>query len=296
MKNANEGSALILALWVTAFLSLLVVSQATRVGLQVRWLERMKEIRQSRYLAWAGVREAMGKLSTDEETEWDAPTESWGRFEPADVAAAEGRFNREVVDEGGRIPFNAADAALLAKLPGMNELAAQELVKKREGEGAAAFLHHAGQLLSLTGFQKDRLADLEPLISFYSTWPVNINTAPAQVLTLLGLSDFLAQRIVRFRLGTDGRAGTDDDGVFKNLKEVQFAVSQAAGPLSTQDQTLLAELLQQGKIGVSSSVFRVIGRGWSAHHAVYRQTTAIVERAEQGAVPIIRSWNETATR
>jgi len=85
---------------------------------------------------------------------------------------------------------------------------------------------------------------------------VNLNTAPPVVLLAMGFNARLVDKIILFRVGKDGVAGTSDDGVFKTLPQVRDDLERSEY-LSEADRQNLDAVLVSG-ISVSSTHFSML--------------------------------------
>ena len=288
--NSRRGAALLLSLWATAALAAVGITQATRLSQELRWSGRLQERQQSWFLCWTGLETASQLLAKDPELAWDAPREPWGQAPQGVVPFQGGSFLYKISDEQARIPLNSAPIEQILRLPGFTPEAANELLARR-AEGR--LISHLGELPALAGFQPDLLSELEPLVTLQTTGSVNLNTAPAEVLSAFGLSAALAERIIAYRNGGDGLPGTPDDAVFTDLERVLPDLEAGSGPLAPEDQVALGNLISSQQAGVRSSFFRVALEGRSARHQVRRKVEAVLERGGQKGVPEIRGWHES---
>src|SRR6185295_20094339 len=106
---------------------------------------------------------------------------------------------------------------------------------------------------------------------------VNINTASADVLRALGLTENAIQIILQFRTGADGDEAHAEDGVFTDagLVIVQTLEDKAGVNLTgTEDGNLLTSQL----FGVDSNLFMVISEGVTDKPAARARVTAVVRR------------------
>jgi DNA uptake protein ComE-like DNA-binding protein len=280
---------LLLTTWAVAALTVLVISQATRVSLELKWANRLRESRQAWHVAWAGLRAAANELAIDPDPAWDAPKEAWGKSPEEPVRFASGQFSYRVQDEQARISLSSAPLDLLLLLPGFTPQAAQELIARRQ-QGKR--IGHLAELRFLPGFQEESLQELIPLVTVVADGPVNLNTAAPAVLARMGLSPALADRIAAFRIGPDGVWGSADDGFVPDVEQVFPVLDEQCGPLLPEDQERLGALISANLLGVRSSFFRIEADGWEQAHGVHRGIIGVVERAGAGAEPIVRGWNE----
>lgn len=282
-----------LSLWATAALAAMGIAQATRLSLELKWAGRLQEREQAWYLCWTGLEVASQLLARDPpDVPYDAPSEAWGQTPAAEIPFNGGTFRYRIVDEQARIPLNSVPAEILPllRLPGFTVAAVDGLLARRQLNKNPA---HAGELAALEGFEAGALGALEPLVTFHPTGAVNLNTAPAPVLSVLGLSPSLSDGIAAYRNGPDGTPGTPDDRVFTDVELIVPDLEGAMGPFTPEDQAAIGGLISSQMLGVRSSFFRVALEGWSSAHRVHRSAVAIVQRGGQGDAPNVRGWNES---
>lgn len=160
-------------------------------------------------------------------------------------------------------------------------------VKRLNGSEDDGDYHPANrQLLSVEELRQVR--GTEPLtrqpgwqdeLTVYSQGPIDLTAANAEILELLpGLGDARVKAFVTIRQGRDGLDGTADDHVFKDLAEVQQALSlspaqfeQLRPLVSMNDPTL--EIRSLGHSGKTTRTIEVIAR-------------------KAGGKPQILSWKE----
>ncbi len=289
--HSQRGAVLLLTVWTAATLTGVVVLQAMRVSLQLRWAERTAEARQARHLAFAGIQALASRLSFDNPS-FDSLKEPWAHFPDEAIPWRAGTFRWTVSDEQSTIPINAAPVSVLNRLPGFSATAAEELERRRT---AGTLLVHLEELRTLPGFNSGSLEDLIPLATVHGVGPVNLNTAPQPVLAALGFSPGLGQQIGQFRTGADGLLGNEDDGTFlqPTAEGVETALRGFFGAgfaLSPEDRATFALLAEQSPpmLGVTSSLFHVEAHGESARHGIRKKVIAVLERSGT-----IRGWNES---
>jgi DNA uptake protein ComE-like DNA-binding protein len=100
----------------------------------------------------------------------------------------------EIIDESGLINLNLASADVLARLPGMNEALAKEVINS----GLRPF-STINEVLLVEDVTNDIFSLFKDSITVYGTGKVNINTASKAVLIALGLDGEEADLILRFR-------------------------------------------------------------------------------------------------
>jgi general secretion pathway protein K len=106
---------------------------------------------------------------------------------------------------------------------------------------------------------------LVDLFTPISSGKVNINTASASVLQLLGMDETTAKLIVQQRAGPDGQDGTDDDVPFSNIGEAATvglsaqAVQQLQRSCSVRSATFAVEVTAH--VGdYSKTFYAILGR------------------------------------
>ncbi|HSI13594.1 MAG TPA: hypothetical protein VK961_16230 [Chthoniobacter sp.] len=160
-------------------------------------------------------------------------------------------------------------------------------IKRLNGSEDDGNYHPANrQLLSVEELRQVR--GTEPLTSkpgwqdeltVYSLGPIDLTSASAEILELLpGLGDARVKTFITMRQGRDGIDGTEDDLVFKDLTEIQRALSlspaqfeQLRPLVSMNDPTL--EIRSLGHSGATTRTIEVIAR-------------------KAGGKPQILSWKE----
>src|SRR5207302_8481683 len=112
-----------------------------------------------------------------------------------------------------------------------------------------------------------------------STGPVDMVWAPRDVLRALpGFTDAMVERFLQLRAGPDGKDGTADDTIFKNLDEIRSALG-----LSPEQFRELSPF-----ISFKDSVLRVVSTGRSGN--ITRVIQLIFRRA--GTTPQLITWKE----
>ncbi|MBU0700231.1 general secretion pathway protein GspK [bacterium] len=242
MKN-EEGVVLVITLWVLAILSLLAISFAYQMRIGIRLAGYQVDSLRALYLAKAGVNYALCELKKDT-NEYDSLNEAWNLRKRVEFGG--GMFICQISDEEQRINLNYATRTILERLPGINEEIAsclldwQDADSKEQIDGAeddyyqgigksyycknAAF-ESIEELLLVKGINREIFDGISSLTTVYTAGVININTAPERVLmSLPGLNKELAQKIVYFRAGWDGKEGTEDDRIFtapQKIKQVE---------------------------------------------------------------------------
>jgi general secretion pathway protein K len=111
------------------------------------------------------------------------------------------------------------------------------------------------ELLLVKGMSQEVFDKVKDKITIYGTGAVNINTADALVLQSLGMSQALAEKVIHFRKGSDGKEATQDDNVFESTSTIAQTLNDVEG-LSGDEFSQLNSILGAGLISVRSDNFR----------------------------------------
>jgi len=288
----QRGSVLILSLWGAAVLTILGITQAHRVALEVKWVGRLQESRQAWYLAHTAVQAAAARMLLDEAVGFDAPAEPWWRETPEEpISLASGSFRYEISDLQARIPLNAAGLDLLQALPGFDAQIAADLIARITDPDTPKPIAHLAELTTL-GFSADDLEALAPLVTVHGAGPMNLNTVYPEVLDVLGISAAGVDLVDAYRKGSDGVLGTEDDRIFEETGTILTDMEAAGVILPAGDKTVLSELIQSQSIRVASSWFQIEAEGVSKRHTLRQRVRAVLNRESAQAPATIGGWHE----
>lgn len=163
-----------------------------------------------------------------------------------------------LVDEERKINVNKADRKVLQSLfcivLGIDEVEAQELAASlidwRDADselsiplGSAEDYYYTNleypygaadsdftvleEMLLVKGMSEDVFNRIKGFVTIYGGGRININTAPKEVLSAVGLKAYIVDKILLYRQGEDGIPGTLDDNVFKRASSIVSELSQA---------------------------------------------------------------------
>ena len=191
-------------------------------------------------------------------------------------AAGNGRAEYALTDESARINLNTASEEVLARLPGLNPLLAANIVHASRPFAAAE------QVLLVEGVTPKVWEQCRDYLTVYSDGKVNVNTASAEVLQVLGFDEDLAHAVMDVRAGPDRAAGTEDDGHFEDAAAITQALAHERILSDTQISTL--ERLA-GQLSVRASAVTVSIRTFIAG----RQAVDYAVVLDQGK---IKRWTE----
>jgi hypothetical protein len=315
--RAREGSVLIQVLWTLAILVLLSSAVGTTTALDQRLVSYQRDRLAALYLAKAGYVRALVELERDPIAQADSYLDSWAHNPEAFGGAAlgPGSFTVSytlpgpdrppgvvygVIDEDRKVNINTAPKPILTRLPGMTEAIADGILEWRDKHKSLVVIEDRPfkvleELRLVEGMTPEVFQALQPFVTVYSDGKVNLNTAPGEVLTALGLSEGLRDKVLRFRWGVDGIRGTADDQGFTALGSAEQELN-AFTTLTPLEAAQLTNLITQNRLKVASSFFRIRSRGAVRAGRISRAVEGVVRR---GAGPgpsrpaALVAWHES---
>jgi DNA uptake protein ComE-like DNA-binding protein len=306
---------LIQVLWTLAILVLLSLALGSTTALDQRLVSYQRDRLAALYLAKAGYRRALVEVERDPVQQADSYQDSWAHNPETfqDAPLGPGQFTVSylvprpdltpdvvygVIDEDRKVDINTVPKVILAKLPGMTEETADTILEWRASRKSLVVLEDRPfkvleQLGLVNGMTPEAFRALQPFVTVYSDGKVNLNTAPAEVLTALGMSETLVAKVLRFRWGLDGVRGTPDDGTFTALASAGHELS-ASQTLTPPEAAQLGNLITQNRVKVTSSFFRIHARGTVRDGTISRAVEGVVRRGGGPSRPVaLLSWHET---
>lgn len=212
MKN-KKASILIFVMWVLIILSLFSIAVSRNSESNIK-LARQESIGiRSLYLAKAGIAKAILDLNEDKNN-YDSLNEDWNKEKEFKLGG--GSVLYVSYDEGARFNLNGSslNKRHFIRL-GLDDDTSQRLVdyKAKKGEKGFEFLE---ELFLIEDMTADMYSKIKDYVTIYrgADSRININTSGEFVLRVVLGDDPMITRIIKFRLGKDDKAGTDDDGVF----------------------------------------------------------------------------------
>jgi len=316
--KSNDGSILMVVLWILAFLVLLGLGLGYSTSIDQRLVSYQRDRLMALYLAKAGYFRASVEIEKDLTPKLDSYLDSWAHnpelFQEARLG--EGTFtvgypvltedgSEEVVygvmDEDRKVDVNFASQAVLLRLPGMTDEIVDAVLDwraehKKLGENLGEVKDKPFEVLEdiwlLEGMTSEVYQTLRPFITVYTDGKVNLNSAPREVLRALKLGEEVVDKVLRFRRGSDGILGTDDDQSFAGLGGAEQQLN-AFESLTPQEASQLAILITQSRLKVSSSVFRIHSSGRVRNGKVVRTVEGVVLRGPKKSSPLtLLSWHE----
>ncbi len=327
----RTGSLLIMTLWMVAVLTVLSVTIARHLSLEIRLTKNRLALEQARILARNGVYLAMQRLSRDQQEsdgrsydwlgdDWayippthpdDDPTR-WVVPFPADDGDTEMRFagylTVQIRDEERKLPLNTATPATLLALTGDAEMA-QAIVDAFDAPDPAEdrpggtppyfakngpFVRHE-ELLDLPDMTREVYDVLQAATSPYllETESMNINTVTPEVLRAMGVTESAIETLTRFRDGSDGPTAHEEDGIFTQAWEIRRTLEAMLG-ITVQTENDI-NLLSSNAFDVTSNVFTVTVEGIITRPPVRVRLEAVIRRTdcrEGRPAPCIIAWKE----
>ena len=311
--KADDGSIVILVLWILAILALLGLGIGFATSLDQRLVSYQRDRLTALYLAKAGYVRALAELRRDPTPQVDSFLDPWAHSPEAfrEAALGGGSFTVSyrlrgdggsdglvygVVDEDRKINLNSAPKAVLIMLPGMPEEIADSIADWRKqralGERRDRAFKVLEELLLVEGMTDEVFQVLRPFVTIYTDGKVNLNTAPREVLKALGMGEGLVNKLLRFRSGRDDIRGTGDDQIFTTLASAGLQLN-AFDSLTPQEAAQLTNLIVQNRLKVTSSFFRIYASGRVRDGKIIRSVEGVVQR---GTGPsdslVLLAWHE----
>lgn len=213
----------------------------------------------------------------------------------------EGVIHYGMADEERKININTASPLVLQNIFNSEDMAAS-IVNWRSPKGAVQMLEGAKdqdyksltppyeckhssfscieELMMLLADNKaitpESFESVKDYITVYgnSEGKVNVNTATKRVMLALGLSDGVADIIIRTRLGDDKEAGTEDDGIFTGDIAAQLGLS-----VDSPDRTVLGN-----NFTIASNYFRIEAMGMVARSKINSRITCVIDKGAKKLV------------
>ncbi len=316
--RSDDGSILMVVLWILAFLVLLGLGLGYSTSIDQRLVGYQRDRLMALYLAKAGYFRASVEIEKDLTPKLDSYLDSWAHNPELfqEVRLGEGTFTvgypvltgdgsdemvYGVMDEDRKVDVNFASQAVLLRLPGMTDEIADAVLdwraehkKLREklGEVKDKPFEVLEDIWLLEGMTPEAYRALRPFITVYTDGKVNLNSAPREVLRALNMGEELVEKVLQFRKGSDGILGTDDDQSFAGLGGAEQQLN-AFESLTPQEASQLTNPITQSRLKVSSSVFRIGSSGRIRDGKVVRTVEGVVLRGPKKSTPLtLLSWHE----
>lgn len=144
----------------------------------------------------------------------------------------------------------------------------------------------AEELLLVYKMDQETFDKIKHCVTVYGEGKVNINTAPREVLSALGLDAHTVENILLFRAGGDGIAGTGDDDIFLQPSTIVARLSQSFD-LSPSDVAALSNLVAEGQFVTKSENFMIRSVAQLNHRKEQMTIVAVADRTGR-----IKYWRE----
>ncbi|MBI3602054.1 MAG: general secretion pathway protein GspK [Candidatus Omnitrophica bacterium] len=142
------------------------------------------------------------------------------------------------------------------------------------------------ELLLVKGITRATFDKVKDRLTIYGGGAVNINTADMFVLRSLGISDSLADKIIRFRNGDDGKEATADDHIFLATENIANVLHESEN-LTQEETDQLTAMATAGLFCVRSDNFTGIAVGKVTNSGTSTQVAFVFNRNQK-----IVSWRE----
>lgn len=241
-----KGAVLIITIWVLVILVILAGGLARAVSTEIRWVGYLERRLLSLNLAKAAIRRAALEQEKDIAPDYDSIYE----LQKEQLKElGRGKFIYSIVDEESKININTVSRELLTALPGIMPETAKNIYESKP-------FSLIEEILLLEGITDEEFSSFRDFITVYSDGKVNINTAGAEILRILGLEEDLIEIIERFRKGDDDELASEDDRIFKSTGSILSDLREFTILSPEQSQQIIG-LLSKNLLTVQSENLRV---------------------------------------
>jgi type II secretory pathway component PulK len=274
VNDRRRGVALIFVLWLLVLLGVAAAEIATRARSEAEMVASIRARAVGQYAAESGILLA----STEIETLLDSapnPQQRAVLFHrldslnaiPHDIDVGAGRVGVAVIDLNARLDLNRTDTTTLRALFSQFARGAdpRDLVRALKREPVSRF----PELARVPGIDDALAIAVAPYVTTWSDGDVNVNTAPAPVLTALGVGKAGIQSIMDHR--ARGEVLTSTDGLRGGQTGAAVAVD---APLLTLAPTRLM----------------LVARGWQPGAPLTHEIQAVYVIV--GTALVLQSWEE----
>jgi len=243
----ETGSILIICMWVLVFFSVLSAGLYNAVSSWIKISKVMEQRAVGYYLAKA----ACIYIQSERKLDTDSYDTLYELREKKEKEINRGKFTYILIDEDSKININTASAEILSRLPSMTKDLA-----KAVNESVLKPFNLKEEILLVDGINKEIFDSCKDFITVNSGGGVNINTAPGEVLSALGLDEQIVSSIKTFRAGDDKEEATKDDKIFENAGDV---ISKLRGVMSFSEaqEAAMLQLISSGLIITASNYFSI---------------------------------------
>lgn len=325
-RKKNKGSILIVSLWILTILTVMALGLSYRTGLELKLTRTQWDSAQLVQMAKVAA-VLVSKQILDDESSPSTLNQRWSHspddyFEAPLKGGHYTLFNSitgnefedhtlyGAQDEERFININTAAEALLNNLFDLDAhvveaiLDWRDLDNKKRSDGAERGdylsmrppypcrngpFESKEELLLVKGVTPRIYHQVADLITIHGTGEININTAPHAVLKILGMTEFLAESIVDYRRGPDQIEGTEDDGIFKSVMEIERQLTHHLD-LGFEEPGILRKILKKKLLTVKSQTFRLEMKVRLDHQNTDKYFTLVIN--PQNKTQPLLSWRE----
>jgi type II secretory pathway component PulK len=245
MIKKKKASILIFAIWVLVFFGVINAALYKIASARIQ-LTREIELRQRGYyaarFAYFSALENRARDLKEYDTLSGFSVEQKKEFDNL-------ALKYHLVDENSKININVAGADILARLPGMDEKIAANIVVFRTEQ-----FKNKEELLLVPGLTRDIFSKCAEFITVNGSGPVNINTADEKVLTALGL-DAGVINIIKKNRPSKGSL-SDGDSYFDSASRISLKIS-SSGVVDPRQMSLILNLVSRKLLDVKSEAFTI---------------------------------------
>ena len=305
----SRGVILIISLWILAILMVFVVSLGFRMSLEVKLTDYSVGELRNLYLTKAAMNKFKAVLLEDDKAydalgeDWSNNDELF-----KDQELGEGIYTLSYtrtdgtaekifyggMDEESKININTADRETLVKLLELfgetedSDDIADSILDWRDEDptGNAESAHYLSlefpypckdalfqskeELLLVKEMTPEIFDNIKDLITVYGDDDkINVNTVDSRAMRALGLSGTVVTGIIDYRAGGDGEEGTEDDNIFKKLKDITDVFTD----LKTEDLNIISN-----KMDYSSNHFRAFITARTKDGKIIKKAEAVISR------------------
>lgn len=188
-----------------------------------------------------------------------------------------------LVDEEGKININTASSSVLKELPDMDMEKAGAIVNSE----FRPFLMKE-EILKVEEIEEEDYGKIKDLITVYGDGQINANTCSEEVMEIIGIDSGVAEKIVSFRIGDDGKLYTEDDGVFSTVSDITAKLEEKYG-LSNKEKLNLMTLVAKGLLSVKSGYFSIEATV-SANQKIVDRYSIVIGKEKNTSKYSVKRW------
>ena len=239
-------------MWLLIFLSILSLALGKLISGQIAFCRFYLDRLNFYYLAKSAVEEAILERRNDITSEYDSLYEL---RTTRNIEFDNGTVSYYLFDEESKVNINRASKEVLARLPGITNSLAENIIDARS-ESEFKVIE---DILKVEGIDRNSFyggkdnPGVRDFITVYGRGSVNINTAPEDILLAVIGESSIVEEIVDFREGIDREDASLDDGVFFT----EQTIGEQLNALSARDMLKLNQLIQDGSLVLKSARYTI---------------------------------------